>query len=79
MKLKRKGKRYNPSAKMMKGRVSIRDDFKQMLEAEAAVWNMKQNRYLERIFEHFFCELNPLERYNALNPSHFSIKDYEDE
>ncbi len=47
------------------------------MEDEAQLWGMSRAEYANKLFEHFFCELAPLDRYNALNPSRFNEKDYE--
>ena len=47
------------------------------MEDEAQLWGISRAEYTNKLFQHFFCELAPIERYNALNPSRFNAKDYE--
>ena len=79
MKLIRKANRINPDARMMAGRIGIRDDFKKMMEDEAKLWGMSSANYTNKLFEHFFCELEPVERHDIVNPSAYREEDFEDE
>ena len=79
MKLIRKANRINPDAVMLKGRLAIRSDFREMMEGEANLWGISCAEYTKKLFEHFFCELEPVERHDIVNPSAYREEDFEDE
>lgn len=79
MKLNRKLPKKSDS-KILYGRLAIRTDMKQLMEAEAEKWDIRTADYVAKIFEHFFCEIDPRQRFLKLKGDPlFNWDDYEPE
>ena len=79
MKLSRKLPKKSDS-KILYGRLAIRTDMKDLMEAEAEKWEIKPADYVAKIFEKFFCETDPRGRFITLKGDPlFSWDDYQPE